>query len=108
MLSSLKWPGRFANNQFGFHGSFRFMRIRTGAMDSTQDRFRGDSSHFAERLSHRGEAWILISRALNVVKTNHGYVRGNSQPRLSESVNCADRGNVIDGEKRGEGLSRSQ
>jgi hypothetical protein len=39
-------------------------------VDTLQENFGGGSSHFAERLADRGQAWILVGSALNVVESD--------------------------------------
>src|ERR1041385_3344998 len=70
--------------------------------------FRRRHAHFAKRLPDGCEPGILVSRALNVVKSNDRDVLWNSPSSFAQSADGAQRGNIVECEKRGEGRSSAQ
>src|ERR1700728_595036 len=65
-----------ADDQFGFDNGFAAAGVGSGSPDAAQQSLGGNSAHFAQRLSHRGERRILVSGALNVVEAHHRNILG--------------------------------
>src|SRR5215469_12060478 len=64
--------------------------------------------HLLERLFHGAQATTLISRALNVVKTQPRDVLGDSKPELVQGADRAKSRDVVKSKQSGEGLARNQ
>src|SRR6202034_2096974 len=70
--------GGLADDQFGLDDGFAAAGVWSGPADAAQQSLGGNSPHFAQRLSNRGERRILVGGALNVVEAHHRNILGNA------------------------------
>jgi hypothetical protein len=75
---SVDSAGCVTHDEFGFDHALPAMGIRRRSANSSQKRFRGDSSHLTQRLPDRRQCRILIRGTLNIVKSDHRDIVGNA------------------------------
>ena len=90
---------RIANHELRLHGNFRYQV--PAAFNLLQQGARRELPHFLQRLPHSYQRRVVMHRDLNIVEADHGNVLGNSQARLLESSNGANRGDVVVCKQRG-------
>ena len=74
-------------------------------VDAFQDSLGGQHAHLAERLFDGRQAGVLKCGALNVVETDDGNIIRYAPACLAQSLNRADRRNVIERKKSRERLA---
>ncbi len=108
MRPGRRTSGGFADDEPGLDHDLTAVGIGADASDTAQESFGGRSPHYAERLAHGGQRWILIGCALNVIKTDDGNVLWHTQPGLAKRTNGSDGRNVVKSEKSGKCFVRCQ
>jgi hypothetical protein len=73
-----------------------------------QHRLSGQHAHRTQRLPHRSKPRILKRSRLYIVKAHHRDILRHAQTRLSQGLDRADRGDVIERKQSREGFASSQ
>ena len=93
-----------ANDQFGMEllGDRGPIAIFVAGFDGVHDDADGGAAHGFEWLTHGGQRRSGKRGNGNVVKSSHGTLLGNADPRLGQGAHGPERGEIVEGKNGGE------
>jgi hypothetical protein len=102
------WSRAPTNYEFRFDDNFFGIGPVDRSVYATQNRLRGKNTHVPKWLLYRREARVLKRRALNVIKAHHRSILRYAPPCFAQSLDGADRRDIVECEQSRKGLTRRE